>query len=863
MFRSRFGFRRKPSESDFERELLFHIEQATSESILQGMTPEQARRRAFLELGGQEQAAQAVRDVHSLPWLERFAANLKSGLRLIRRSPGFSAAVMLTLALGIGANTAVFSAIDAVLLRPLPFPHADELMLLRQKNTRRTEPFSFVAPVRLEDWNRLNSTFQAMTGYYTESASESSGELPEKLTLAFVAPRFLQVWGISPQLGRDFTPEEEKFGGRAAVLISDSLWRRQFNADPAVTGKVLRLDRRSYTVVGVLPASFLFPVRQVEVWSPIPPDSPYAQGRDATWYTVIGRLQPGVQPAQAQADLAKVQAQLGKQFPKPDAELAVEVSPLKEHAVSAARRSLWMLFGSVTLLLLIACTNISALLLARTSEREHEIAVRFSLGASRRSLIGQLLTETFLLALAGAGLGLLVAFGAARIFRALAASLPRVDEIAVDWRIAAYALVTAVIVTLTCGLLPAWRTTSGLSGSLARNSKTQVSGHHPLQWGLVAVQVALAVTLLFGAGLLLRSFQELGRVWPGFDATHVLTLHISASWGETTDPKALNQRINRILDTLRSVPGVDAAATAAALPGIPGEAKAELKIVEGAQDPNHAVFADNRFVSQGYFSTMSIPMLAGEPCNESENKAVVVNRNFADRYFPAGSAIGHHLTVGQPPLGVSGEIVGIAAAAREQGLSSEPMPTAYWCMAAPVPDPHFLVRTRGEPQAMADTLRRVIHQIEPSRSVFDVAPLEQHLDGAFAETRMRTILLSLFALTAISLACTGIYGTLSYMVSLRHREIGLRLALGAKRPQIVKLYFAQALRVAVIGCVCGLILFAGLVHMLSAMLFGVSSFDPATLIGVVALVLIVAAMAALIPAFRASRTDPMNVLREQ
>jgi len=856
-------FRRKRQEQEFDSELQFHIDEITRDNQACGMPYEEARRQAMLEFGGKEQAAQGLRDVHSVALLERTLANLKSGFRLMHRAPGFSAAVILTLTLGIGANSAVFSAIDAVLLRPLPFPHADELVLLQQNNSRRKEPSSFVAPARLEDWNRMSSSFQAITGYYTEDASETSGELPEKLTIAYVAPRFLQLWGLSPSIGRDFTPEEEKFGGPSAVLISDSVWNRRFHGDPNVAGKTLRLGRSAYVVVGVMPPSFRFPVREAELWSPIPTDSPYAQDRQSTWYTVIGRLKPGVAIAQARTDMATVQDQLGQQYPKTDHDLSVAITPLKEHIVRGVGRSLWMLYGSVTLLLLIACTNIAALLLARTTDREHEISIRFSLGASRLSLVSQLLTETLVLALAGSATGLALAAVAARVFRQLAGNLPRVEEIVLDWRIAAYTLVCGLLVTLLCGIIPALHATRGLAGSLARSSHTQVSARNPLQWGLVATQVAVAVMLLFGAGLLLRSFQELGRVSAGFDPDHVLTLHISASYGETVDMKALTQRINRILDALRSVPGVDSAATASTLPGVPDMFETELRIAEG-QDPDHKVIADSRFVSPGYFSVMRIPMLAGEPCaDETEVKHIVVNRDFANRYFADSSPILHHLGVADSAYPLTGEIRGIAASAREQGLTNEPMPTVYWCISAPVPDPYYLIRTRTEPMAMANTLRRVIHQLEPGRSVFDVMPLTDHLHDALAENRMRTILVSLFAVTALSLACVGLYGTLSYVIMLRNREIGLRLAVGARRSQILMRYLAQGMRITLLGCACGLILAALSARFLAGMLFGVSRFDPLTLSAVVGFLLFVAASACLIPSLRASRTDPMRVLREQ
>jgi putative ABC transport system permease protein len=858
-------FGRGPREPEFDRELQFHIEQVTREYLEQGMTPEEAHRRAMLDLGGKEQAAQGLRDVHAIGVVERTVANLKSGLRLIRKAPGFSAAVILTLALGIGANSAVFSAINAVLLRPLPFPHADELMLLQQRNNTQRDPISFVAPLRLEDWNRLNSSFRAITGYYTEDVSETSSALPEKVTRAFVAPRFLQVWGVAPALGRDFTAEELKYGGPDAALISDSFWRRRFHGDPHAVGQSLRIGKEAITIAGVMPASFRFPVRDTELWSPVPVDGPYAQSRDSTWYTVVGRLKPGVSMAQAQADMATVQNQLGKQYPKPDADLSVAVAALKEDTVNGVRRSLWMLFGSVTLLLMIACTNITALLLARTTDREHEIAVRYSLGASRRILIAQLLTETFLLSAIGSALGLLLAAGGAALFRAWAVNLPRVQEIGLDWRIAGYSLFCALAVTFVCGLLPALRATRDLSESLAQHTRAQVSARHPMQWTLVGVQVALAVTLLFGAGLLLRSFQELARVSPGFDPYRVLTLHISASYGETADMKGLTQRIDRILDTLRAVPGVEAAATTSTLPGVPDHYQTEVKVVEGEQDPNRKVIANGRYISPGYFSVMRLPVLEGEPCPEDSNTTnFVVNRSFAASYLAQGAAIGHHLVVGAgTAFSATGEIRGVVQDAREQGLNSEPMPTVYWCMSAAGPDPYFLVRTRGEPAAMGETLRRTIHQIEPNRAVFGVMPLEEHLSDAYAENRLRTILLSFFALTAVSLACVGLYGTLSYFVTVRRREIGLRLALGAVRRQIAVRYLLQGLRVAAIGCACGLGLAALMGRLLSGMLFGVSSFDAVTVAAVILLVLMVAGLAALIPAIRASSTDPLNVLREQ
>jgi putative ABC transport system permease protein len=678
-------FRKRALEAQLDTELRFHIEKLTNDYMAEGMAPEKARRQAVLEFGGREQIKEELRDVYRVRIIESAVANLKSAFRFIRKSPSFSTAVILTLALGIGANSAVFSAIDAILLRPLPFPNGDQLMKLHQYNPKVKSPQTFVAPVRLEDWNRMNSTFRAITGYYTEDGSETSGVLPEKVTQAFVAPRFLQVLGASPALGRDFSVDEEHFGGPNAVLISDQFWRRRFGADPNAIGKKLRMMGFSFSVIGIMPASFLFPDRDTDIWIPVPPDAPYAQNRENTWYSAVGRLKPGVAVEQARANLTTVQAQLGKTFPKPDADLAVGLQPLKEVTVGGVRRSLWILFGSVSLLLLIACTNIVALLLARAAQRQHEISVRFSLGAPRAAIVTQLLTEAFVLAFTGALLGLFVAGGASSVFRSLAGNLPRVEEIRLDGRIVLYSLSCSVVATLLCGLFPAIRgTRRNVSVSLAQANRTQVSGRNPLQWMLVSVQVAMAVTLLTGAGLLLRSFQALGRVSPGFEASHVLTFHISASYGETVDWKGLTQRIDRTIEELRNLPGVDTAAASATLPGVPSEYQTNLQFTEGERDPEHTILAESRFVSPGYFATMKIPLLSGELCREPQFMStaadptgvhpiefssihVLVNRSFADTYTTGSSVIGHHLQV----LGNSflrpndvGEVRGIVGDAR-------------------------------------------------------------------------------------------------------------------------------------------------------------------------------------------------------
>lgn len=853
--------RPNPLQRDLERELAFHLRELTDELRESGLSQTQAERQAKLQFGNFTTHLERTRDMDINTRVEAVIRNARFAVRALAKTPAFTATVVLTLALAIGANSAVFSAIYAVLLRPLPFPRSDQLMTIGQLKPKFPQPY--VAPVRLEDWNRLNNTFTVIAGYYTEDTSETTGELPEKLRRAWVTSRFLLVLGISPVLGRDFSPREERFGGPPAVLISDRFWRRRYGSDPNVIGKTLRAPTTPYLIVGVMPASFQYPDRDVDLWSPAPSDAPFAQGRELTWFTAIGRLKAGVTAAEGRANLALVQSNLGRQYPNPDAKISVSVKPLREATVGGVRNSLWLLFGSVSLLLLIACTNIAALLLSRMAARQHEITVRFSLGATRSSVVAYLLTEVLILAISGATLGLLVAGGASHVFRSLAKDLPRIDEIGLNANIVIYSLLCALVTTLLCGLFPAVRgTRRNLAFSLARGGRSQVSTRNPLQFLLVGVQVALAVTLLTGAGLLLRSFQELGRVSPGFDPHYVLTFHVSSSYAEAGGPPA-RQRTDLILEKLRALPGVEASAVASSLPGLPNQYQVELKTTEARADSEPKIFAQTRWVTPEYFSTLRIPLIAGELCRDrTEAPTMMVNRSFAESYFNGSAVIGRHLQPGNP-FSSATEISGIVGDARETGLDREPAPTAYWCNGSMQPGTFFLIRTRGEPSAMIAPIRRKIHEFMPQRSVYDLTLLTDHISEAYAQNRLRTVLLTCFALTAIGLAGIGLYGTLSFLVNVRQKEVALRIALGAMPAQVVRQFLSQGVRVSLLGCMAGLALAAGLTRILSNMLFGVSATDVVTRGVVVVLVLAVAVIASLFPAIRAARLEPVQVLREE
>jgi predicted permease len=787
--------------------------------------------------------------------------DLRHSLRVLGRAPGFTLTVVLTLALAIGANGAVFSALDAVLFKPLPFPNGERLMQITQ--SVGDAPPGGTAPIRVEDWNRLSSTFETISGYYTEDVSDVTGEVPEMTRRATVSPRFVEVWGIAPMLGRGFNDEDHR-NPRDSVMVSERYWRTRLGADPNVIGRQLQIGNRTPRVVGVMPAAFLFPDRRTDVWEPGSVGGSFG-GRNLAWYPGIGRLKPGVTVEEARANLAVVQAQLGEQYPDTDGNLRVQIEPLKDGIVAGSQRSLWLLFGAASLLLLIACTNIATLLLTRGAERQREVAVRLSLGARPARIARQSLTETAVLAVAGAVGGVLLAYAATRALGTVSLNVARIDEIALDGRFLLYTVAAVAAVTVLCGVLPALRGARGdLARTIAGGSRGQVGARQSLHWWLVGVQVALSVALLAGAGLLVRSIQELERVDAGFDRGSVLTFRVSGDFADMSGPNfaRFQDRYAATLETLAALPGVDATATALSLPGVPTAFENEFQLPGGRVAPDARVLAEERFVSPSYFATLGIPLAEGMLCRIGGQLGigeVLVNRSFVERYGAGAALVGSQLTRGT----ASATIVGVVGDARERGLDKPPAPTVYFCGLAGRPSPFVLVRTRGDPLVVGDIVRAKMRELEPVRAMFSIASLEEQIGDAFAENRLRTVVLALFAGAALALACLGLYGTLSYVVSLRRREVGLRLAVGALRSQIVANFVAKALRVVVLAAAAGVALSLLSARALQGMLFGVSPSDPLTLAVVVLMVVGVAALAACLPALRASRIDPMQALREE
>ena len=779
-------------------------------------------------------------------------------VRGFRRRPAMALTIIATLTLCIGANTAIFSAVDTLLLRPLPYPAADRLVAIHETNVKQLGAEGLVAPVRAADWASAARTLDAIAGCYFENLTDTSAPLPERVEAMRVSPGFLTLFGTSPLLGRTFSPEEERLVAPVAV-ISEGFWTRRFGRDQAV-GRQLPLGGRSYTIVGIMPASFQAPDATTEVWAPMPP---LTQSRDARILTTFGRLKPGVAAADAEADLTRIQSDLARQYPGTDAGWAARVTPLKDQQVGGIRRALWLLFGAVALVLLAACGNVACLLLADAARREHEIAVRLALGSGRGIVVRQLCLEGLVLACIGAALGLLVADHGARLLRDAAPQLPRLRDVTVDGRIIAFTTALAALTTLLFSLAPAVHATRiDLGRRLAQGGRSVAPGRLGLQRALVVVQVTLAVVLLTGAGLVVRSFDRLQRVSPGFSASNVLAFRISAQWSER--PQAVAARQFRTLERLRAIPGVTAAAFGSVLPAGATFTPEEIRITELPAAETR--FAELRMVSGDYFRVLQVPVVQGRSCRDDprqlQSSEILVNRRFADRFFRDENPIGRHVVTGTASYSRPAEVIGVVSDVRERGLASEPEPMVYLCGLTPYwPDPRYLVRVQDRRVSMA-AIRAAIREIEPARAVYAARPLDEFLAESIAQPRLNALLLSLFAWTTLLLAALGLYGVLSQIVASRRREIGLRMALGARPAQILLSVIAQAATVTGLGIAAGVIGASLLAHVMASLIFGIAPRDPLTFAAVPIVLAIVAAVASIVPARRAAMVDPMAALRD-
>jgi putative ABC transport system permease protein len=803
-------------------------------------------------------------------------SDLRYALRGLRRAPGFALAAVLTLALGIGANSAIFSVVNSVLLRPLPYAAPEQLVMVWGRYPEFGRTSTSIPDFR--DWREQTGSFAAMAARREGLAVLMGSGEPEQLTADRVTANFFQTLGVRPRLGRGFLPEEELGGGGEdqVVVLSDGFWRRRFGADAGVVGRTITLSGRPYTVVGIAPADFRF-ARAVDLWAPLQVDDPEAQRRSES-LTVFGRLKPGVTVARAGADLAGVLRRLAEQYPETNGSLQSEVIGMQDDFVGDVRPAIVAFMGAVGLVLLIACANVANLLLARAAAREREVAVRVALGAGQGRLVRQLLTESAVLAVLGGLLGLaLAAWAVAAVRAAEVQFIPRQTEVRVDVAVVLFSLVLAAATGLLFGLAPAVRLAgTSLQGVLREGARGSTLGGAAgrLRSALVLGEVAVALVLLVGAGLLIRSFEMLNRVDVGFDPRGVLTYQAVFPTAKFQDVEQLPALYERVIDGARAIPGVQGAAVSRSLPmdgagyitfAIEGRPSRESSA--GAAPEDLQPFA----VSPGYFGVLRIPLRRGRLFAASDAAGApdvaLINEEMARRFFTDGrDPIGRRVTFGDPAdtSAVWSTIVGVVGDVAQEGVTAKPYPQLYRPIAQ---QPSRLVavalRTARDPLAIAPAARQALRAVDRDVPLSRLQTLEARVADSIARPRVSVLLISAFAWVALTLAAVGIYGVMSYTVAQRTREIGVRMALGASAGNVQRLVVRQGMGPALVGVAVGLVLALLGSRLIASLLYGVSAVDPLTFVAVPIFLGAVALLATVVPAFRATRVAPTVALRSE
>ncbi|HEX7315759.1 MAG TPA: ABC transporter permease [Pyrinomonadaceae bacterium] len=794
--------------------------------------------------------------------------DLRFGARMLRKRPGFTAVALLTLALGIGANTAIFSVVNAVLLRPLPYRNAERLVWV-SGNVRGGTNRASVSPPDYVDYRAQNTVFEefaASTSVPFPVNLTGAGE-PERLTGSRVTANYFRAFGVEPALGRAFGADEERAGPAPVAVLSDGLWRRRFGGDPSVVGKTLTLDGKAVAVVGIAPPEFQYPAG-AELWLPLDFDDPEMKIRAAHFLRPIGLLKPGVTIEQAKAETDLIARRLEEQYPESNERWSLNLVPLHEQVVGGVRTSLWVLLGAVGFVLLIACANVSNLMLARAAARRRELALRTALGASRWRVVRQQLTENLLLALVGGALGLLVAAWGVDLLAALGAGdIPRSREIGVDGRVLAFTAALSVLTGLAFGLLPALRASRTDLNEVLKDAGRGTSGpgRGRVRGALVVSEIALSLVLLAGAGLLVKSLVSLLNVNPGFDPANVLTLRINLARARYTKPEQAAAFFGDLQRRVAGLPGVEAAGMISELP-LSGQPNDMYFYVAGRppRTADQKVTADYRRVNQDYFRAMRIPVLRGRDFTEQEAtgsaQVVVINETLARNFFPNEDPLGRRLVI---DFGKQEEfeVVGVVGDVLHRSLDGG----VYQMMYTPtlrIGGSNLVVRTSSaDPLALAAAVRGEVAAVDRDQPVSTVRTMEEVVSGSVAQQRFRTLLLAVFAGVALLLAGVGIYGVIAYSVTQRTHEIGIRMALGAGAADILKMVVRQGMALALAGVAVGLLAAFALTRLLSSLLFGVTATDAVTLAAVSLLIVAVALLACFIPARRATKVSPTVALR--
>jgi putative ABC transport system permease protein len=865
--RLRSLLRRDRVEEELDEELRFHLDRLTDEHVAAGMAPTDARRAALREMGGLDQRKEECRDARGLVLLDELRQDGQYALRGLRKSPGFTTVAILSLALGIGANATIFTFVNAVLLRPLPYPGSDRLVILREQPSG-AEGTVNVHPLNFLEWQARAGSFEALALVQTPPLDVIGPDGAEQIADAQTTSELFHVFGVQPALGRMFTAEETRPGNHDVVVLGHGFWQRWFGGDPAVLGRRLAVRDGSLTIVGVAPPGLRIGLTEPDAYTPLPIDPVKPDSIGSRSFQCYGRRKPGVSLAEARAEMAVVASALARQYPM-DEGYGVFVSGLHEYLVREGRPALRLLMAVVATVLVIACVNLAGLLMARGIRRRGELAVRASLGASRGRLVRQLVIESLVLSSLGGAAGLVLAYGGTRALAMLTAgalTVGSIEPIRLESTCLAFTLVVSTMTALLFGLLPAWQA-SRVEPQMALRERTRGGTadrrHHRMRSALVVTEVAMAVVLLVGAALLLRTFSRLVRVDLGFQPSGTITMGLFLG---RRPPEARVALVDQILERVEALPGVKAAGTIQFLP-LTGMNCGTGFWLEGQTpgEPSRALTTDCSLVSRGYFAAMGIPIREGRAFDRRDRvgspRVLIVNQSFAKRYFPAGRALGRPIFVYSSNQAWA-EIVGVAGDIRHNGLTSEPVPTVFLLHAqTPGYILNLVVRATGDANAQAAAVRSAIRDVDPTQAVSSVKTMEQYFGDSLARPRMYAALVAAFAVIAVILAAIGVYGLVAYVVTQRTHEIGIRLALGASRGDVFRAVFGQGARLTFIGLVLGVVAACGLRGVVSKLLFGVTTGDPVSYVVAAAVFAVVAFGVAAIPAHRASRVDPTTALR--